>query len=253
MTLSTFRTIPFTIVVPTFNERENLTVLASQLLYIFKENRLDGSVVIVDDGSPDGTGELADEISREHPNFKVFHRPRKAGIGSAYREGFRMAIEEGCELVFEMDSDLSHDPSFIPDFLRAIDEGWDVIIGSRYVPGSKVIGWSWHRSLVSKVANFLSRHLAGLKVCDATSGYRAIRAGSLCKVDLDGILSDGYAFQIELLFELDRITKKIREIPTTFVNRRKGKSKLSIMDIVQFARTIVGLSARRILSQSVSK
>jgi len=226
-------------------------MLASQLLFVFKENRLDGSVLIVDDSSPDGTGELAEEISRKHPNFKVFHRPRKAGIVSAYREGFKMALEGGCGIVFEMDSDLSHDPSFIPNFLRAIDEGWDVIIGSRYVPGGRVIGWGWHRRFVSKVANFLSRHLAGLKVHDATSGYRAIRAGSLYKVDLEGTLSDGYAFQTELLFDLNQITNKIREIPTTFVNRRRGKSKLSAMDLVHFAWTIVRLSIRRILSRSV--
>ena len=178
----------------------------------------------------------------------MIHRARKTGIGSAYREGFKVALRRGCETVFEMDSDLSHDPSFIPNFLQAIEDGWDVVIGSRYVAGGKVIGWGWHRSLFSRAANFLSRHLAGLKVHDATSGYRAIRASSLSKVDLDGVLSDGYAFQTELLYELSRVTNKICEIPTTFVNRRKGKSKLSAMDIVHFASTIIRLSTRRILS-----
>jgi dolichol-phosphate mannosyltransferase len=210
------------IVIPTYNERENLGELVPKILGV--DSRFE--VLVVDDGSPDGTGQLADEMAERIPRVHVMHRPRKLGLGSAYREGFRFALERSFDLVFEMDADFSHDPASLSDFLVAIRDA-DLVIGSRYLHGVTVVNWPMGRLLLSFVANRYTRLVTGLPLNDATAGFKCFRRAVLEAIDLDQVRSDGYSFQIEMNFKAWKKGFRLREIPILFSDRRVGISKMS--------------------------
>lgn len=210
------------VIVPTYDERENLPAIVPQILA--QDPRLE--VLVVDDGSPDGTGELADELAAREPRVHAIHRAGKLGLGTAYIEGFRWAIDRGYELVFEMDADFSHDPKHLPDFL-AMAEEFDLVIGSRYTRGVTVVNWPMGRLLLSWLANWYARIVTGLPIHDLTSGFKCYRRPVLERLDLDAIRSNGYSFQIETVFRAWHAGFKIVEMPIVFVDRNVGASKMS--------------------------
>jgi dolichol-phosphate mannosyltransferase len=211
------------IVTPTYNEKENLLAFVRGVHDVLT----DAHVLVVDDASPDGTGKVADELAGADPRVRVLHRAGKLGIGTAYLEGFRRAIDEKYDVVLEMDTDLSHDPKYLPDFLRAIDDGADLVIGSRNIPGGRVDGWGPYRHLLSKGGSLYARTILGLGVRDLTSGYKAFRREVLEAIDLGSVRSEGYSFQIELTYRAARKGFRVAEVPIVFVDRRHGASKMS--------------------------
>ncbi len=210
------------IIVPTYNELENIRRLLPELMALGPDIR----VLVVDDNSPDGTGKLADELAAEYDRVSVLHRPGKLGLGSAYVAGFRYAVQQDVDCVFEMDADFSHDPAMIPRFIEEI-ASCDVVIGSRYISGINVVNWPMSRLLLSYFANIYTRVVTGMSIRDTTSGYKCFRREVLENIDLDEVRSDGYAFQIEMNFRCWRKGYRIHEIPIIFVDRRSGTSKLS--------------------------
>jgi dolichol-phosphate mannosyltransferase len=211
------------IVTPTYNERENLETFVASLHAIVPEV----DVLVVDDASPDGTGDLADALAARDPRIRVRHRAGKLGIGTAYIEGFEYALREGYDVVFEMDTDLSHDPRYVPQFLAAIANGADVVIGSRNIPGGGVEGWGVGRHVLSKGGSLYSRTILGLGVRDLTSGYKAFTRRALEAIELRSVRSSGYSFQIELTYRAIRRGFRVAEVPIVFVDRRAGQSKMS--------------------------
>ena len=235
------------IVLPTYNERENILKLIPQIEEVCQKNNLSNFLVIVDDNSPDGTGRLADQLAEHYGNIKVLHRPGKSGIGSAYKEGFRIAIDElAADVIFEMDADLSHNPEFIPGFIRKLAEGFDTVVGSRYIPGGGIEGWSIYRRLVSSGANLLARILVGIKIHDVTSGYRAFKADLLRSINYQSIKSEGYAFQIEMIYLCQKAGCRVGEEPIIFIDRKIGRSKLSRKELIRFAGTTLRLFLTRL-------
>ncbi|MCY4545596.1 MAG: polyprenol monophosphomannose synthase [Gemmatimonadetes bacterium] len=210
------------IIVPTYNELENIRRLLPELMALGPDIR----VLVVDDNSPDGTGKLADELAAENERISVLHRPGKLGLGSAYVAGFKYAIQQDVDCVFEMDADFSHDPAMIPRFIEEI-ASCDVVIGSRYISGINVVNWPMSRLLLSYFANIYTRLVTGMTIRDTTSGYKCFRREVLEHIELDEVRSDGYAFQIEVNFRCWRKGYRLREIPIIFVDRRSGTSKLS--------------------------
>lgn len=211
------------VVVPTYNERDNLPLLAAGVL------ARDGyRMLIVDDGSPDGTGQIADELAREHEGrIEVMHRTGPRGLGRSYVDGLRHAIAKpDVDLVCQMDADLSHDPAYLPSLVAATATS-DVVIGSRYLQGISVVNWPLHRIVLSTLANRYIRAVTRLRPSDCTSGFRCWRREALARLPLDAMVSDGYAFLVEMLFEADRRGCRIAEVPIIFVERRQGYSKLS--------------------------
>jgi dolichol-phosphate mannosyltransferase len=211
------------VITPTYNERENLHAFLDALFAVAPQV----DVLVVDDHSPDGTGELADEVAARDPRVRVRHRAGKLGLGTAYLEGFRWALAEGYDVVFEMDTDLSHDPRYVPEFIRAIEAGADVVVGSRNIPGGGVEGWGPGRHLVSKGGSVYARSILGLDVRDLTSGFKAFTRDALERIDLDGVKSNGYSFQIELTYRAVLRGLRVAEVPILFVDRRAGASKMS--------------------------
>ncbi|MEI8255693.1 MAG: polyprenol monophosphomannose synthase [Deltaproteobacteria bacterium] len=211
------------IITPTYNERDNLRTFLAQVFAVAPSV----DVLVIDDSSPDGTGELADEIAAADARVRVLHRPGKMGLGSAYLTGFSRAIDEGYDVVFEMDTDLSHDPKYVPAFLEAIERGADIVIGSRNIPGGGVEGWGPARHLISKGGSLYSRTILGLGVHDLTSGYKAFTRRALERIELDRVQSNGYSFQIELTYRAILRGMKVTEVPIVFVDRRAGQSKMS--------------------------
>jgi dolichol-phosphate mannosyltransferase len=209
------------VVLPTYNEAQNLEAVVEQVL-----QRLATDVLVIDDNSPDGTGELADRIASRESRVRVLHRPAKLGLGTAYLEGFRVAMAEGYGRVFEMDTDFSHPPADLPRLAQASQQA-ELVIGSRYVPGGSTQGWSAHRRLLSRGANLYSRLFLGWRVRDYTSGFRCYDVDALKRVDLAGIAAHGYAFQIEMVHRFARAGLRILEVPIHFVDRRSGVSKMS--------------------------
>jgi dolichol-phosphate mannosyltransferase len=225
------------LVIPTYNEAENIAGLIEKLIEIFEREKIDGEIIVVDDSSPDGTGEIAEELARKYANLKVIHRKSRLGIGSAYKDGFKVARGN---IVFQMDADFSHDPDEIPRLLSALRNA-DLVLGSRYVKGGKIVGWSWLRRLISWGANFLSNLFLRLEVRDLTSGYRAWRKEALERVELAKIRGEGYAFQLEILWRARKKGLRIKEIPIVFVDRKLGRSKLGLKDIPDYFLTILRL------------
>lgn len=211
------------VIVPTYNERDNIIRLIDAVLS--QDPSID--VLVVDDGSPDGTGTLVDERAAGDPRVRILHRPRKMGLGTAYLAGFRWALGEGYELVFEMDADFSHDPSHLPQFLESSRDA-DLVLGSRYREGKvTVVNWPISRLLLSYSANIYARVVTGLPLFDATGGFKCFHRKVLEAIDLNDVRSNGYAFQIEMSFRAWRKGFRIVEIPIVFVDRTEGESKMS--------------------------
>ncbi len=208
------------VILPTYNERDNLGQMTKAIL-----RYLDADILVVDDGSPDGTGDLADSLAAENRRIKVLHRPAKEGLGKAYLAGFRQALEEGYERIFETDCDFSHAPWDLPRLAAASAEA-DLVIGSRYVRGGSTEGWTAPRLALSRGANFYTRSWLGFGVHDWTAGFRCYHDTLLRKLDLDGIAANGYSFQIEMTWRSLREGARIRELPIRFVDRHAGRSKM---------------------------
>lgn len=218
------------VIIPTYNERDNLIELTERLLAL----PLALDVVFVDDSSPDGTGKLADELTRSHPQISVIHRERKLGYGSAVIEGFRTALKGDYAWILQMDADLSHDPAAIPALIRAASDH-DLVLGSRYIGGVRVIDWEIGRVLLSWMSNGYARAVTRLPVRDITTGFRCFRRQALEALNLDQILAAGYGFQIEVAYRIWRSGGRLTEVPITFYGRQKGISKLSRRMIVEAA------------------
>jgi dolichol-phosphate mannosyltransferase len=213
---------------PTYNESENVDAIVRALGVVFAENGLDGRVLVVDDGSPDGTGAIADRLADELDWVGVLHRERKEGLGPAYLAGFRRALAEGAELVMEMDADFSHDPADVPRIVGPAAAGEaDVVIGSRYVPGGGVRNWGLVRRAISRAGCLYAQALLGLPVRDSTAGFKVFRRAVLETLPLDRIDSKGYAFQIETTYRALRAGFRVVEVPIVFVDREAGGSKMS--------------------------
>ena len=212
------------VVVPTYNERENLPAIAERLLAL----PVGVDVLVVDDSSPDGTGDLADQIAAQNPRVHVLHRAEKNGLGRAYLAGFGWALERGYEFVFEMDADFSHDPADIPKFLDAAkSQDADLVLGSRYRDGIRVINWPLNRLLLSLWGGFYTRLVTGMPISDPTGGYKCFRRRALTTLDLGSVRSNGYSFQIELTHRVWRRGGKVVEVPIIFTDRFQGSSKMS--------------------------
>jgi dolichol-phosphate mannosyltransferase len=211
------------VIVPTYNERDNIERLIAAALV--QDSRLD--VLVVDDGSPDGTGDLVDALAARNPRVHALHRASKMGLGTAYVAGFRWALERDYAVVFEMDADFSHDPTHLPQFMRAIENA-DLVLGSRYNKGRvTVVNWPMSRLILSYAANIYARVVTGMPFDDLTGGFKAFRRSVLEAIDLDAMRSNGYAFQIEMSFRAWKRKFRISEIPITFVDRTEGVSKMS--------------------------
>ena len=209
---------------PTYNERENLEVMIDALGGVLDTAR--DVVLIVDDGSPDGTGEIADRLATEHAWVSVLHRPAKEGIGPAYIAGFRWALAEAAELVLEMDCDFSHDPADVPRLIEAAEDA-DLVLGSRYAPGGGTANWGLLRRIVSRGGCLYAQVILGLRVRDLTGGFKCFRRAALEAIDLDALAAHGYAFQIETTYRVSRAGLRVHEIPITFIERRAGASKMT--------------------------
>lgn len=239
------------IIIPTYNERESLPTVMDRLRRAVPE----GDVLVVDDNSPDGTGGMADEMARADSQIHVLHRTEKNGLGQAYIAGFTWGLEHGYEILVEMDADCSHQPEELPELLRAVEDGADLAIGSRYVPGGSTVNWPWHRKFISRGGGIYARFFLGSEIRDITAGYRAFRARTLEAIDFRSVTSRGYCFQIDLGWRTELAGLRVVEVPITFVERAEGDSKMSA-DITREAIVNVakwGLSARaKVLSDKVA-
>ena len=224
-------------IVPTYNERENITRLVTELRGLSGNVR----VLVVDDASPDGTGALADALAAADPGVEVIHRSGKLGLGTAYKAGFAHGLANQYSYICTMDADFSHDPQSLPALLDAAAAGADLVVGSRYVPGGRVVGWPRFRKLISAVANRLAHLVLGVAAHDCTAGFRCYRRRLLETIDLDAIFSTGYSFLIEMTFLCQRAGFRIDEAPITFVNRTQGASKISKVEIVKAFYTMIRL------------
>jgi glycosyltransferase involved in cell wall biosynthesis len=216
-------------VLPTYNEVENI----AEVLRTVRKMVPDAGILVVDDASPDGTADLAEGVAAEIGDARILRRAGKKGLGSAYREGFALAMDDGAEVLVEMDSDLSHDPADLPALLAAVEHGADLAIGSRYVPGGSIPNWSWHRVMLSRWGNRYAAGTLGLAVNDATAGFRAYRATALHTINLSRVRAEGYGFQIEMTYRLVRRGGRVVEVPIAFVDRVRGTSKMSSRIIVE--------------------
>jgi dolichol-phosphate mannosyltransferase len=220
------------VIVPTFNERENLPVLVHALM-----QHQNVAVMIVDDASPDGTGAVADALAREYPGrIDVVHRTDRPGLGRSYIDGIRRAVTQPVDVIGQMDADLSHDPAQLPRLIAATSNA-DVVIGSRYVPGGAIMNWPKRRRTLSRFANMYIRLVTRLGARDCTSGYRCWRRDALASLPLDRFRSDGYSFLVEMLYVASGLGWRMAEVPITFVERRVGQSKLSSAVLVESALT----------------
>ncbi len=211
------------IIIPTYNEKENIKNVIEATLKQDKSLH----ILIVDDNSPDGTADIVKKMMKKDKRIDIIERAKKMGLGTAYVKGFKYALEHDFDFIFEMDADFSHDPSNIPRFLDKIKEGYDIVIGSRYIEGVSVINWPMSRLLLSYFANIYARVVTGVPVNDLTGGFKCYRASKLKELDLNSIKSDGYSFQIEITSKLYYRKAKIIEIPIIFTDRVKGKSKMN--------------------------
>jgi dolichol-phosphate mannosyltransferase len=210
------------VVVPTYNERDNIERLVADILA--QDEGIE--VLVVDDDSPDGTGEIVDRKAAGNPRLHALHRPGKLGLGSAYCDGFRLALDKGAEYIVEMDADFSHDPAMLPLFFEKMKD-FDLVIGSRYLNGVSVVNWPLRRLMLSYFANVYTRFITGLKISDCTGGFKCFRRTVLESIDLSRIKSDGYSFQIEMNYRCVENGFRIGEIPIIFVDRHAGSSKMS--------------------------
>jgi len=226
---------------PTYNERENLGPMIQALREVLRDG---DRVLVIDDASPDGTGELADRLAGELGFVDVLHRGRKEGLGPAYLAGFRRALADDAELVLEMDCDFSHDPSDVPRLIAAAEAGADIVLGSRYVPGGSIPTWGLVRRAISAGGNIYARILLGSRVRDLTGGFKCFRRSVLETIDLDAVDSRGYAFQIEVTYRATRAGFTVVEVPIAFVDREHGRSKMSRSVVVEAAWKVPLLRVR---------
>ncbi len=210
------------VVVPTYDEAESLPILLPRLLASAPE----ADVLVVDDASPDGTGEIAERLAASEPRLHVLHRRGKDGLGAAYRAGFAWGTHRGYEVLVEMDADGSHLPEQLPDLLKAVEDA-DLVVGSRWVAGGQVVNWPWFRRLISRGGTWYAKIMLGLSVEDATAGYRAIRASTLEAIDVEHVASQGYCCQSDLTRRVAAAGLRTVEVPVTFVEREHGRSKMS--------------------------
>jgi len=217
------------VVLPTYNEAENIEIV----LDLIRQHTPTACVLVVDDGSPDGTADIAEEWSRGHGGVQVLRRQGKQGLGSAYRAGFAQGLALGYDALIEMDSDLQHDPAALPSLISAVDNGADLAIGSRYVPGGAIPDWPKYREYLSRGGSLYARLMLGLQVRDATAGFRCYAAPMLSQIDLDAVTADGYGFQIEMAYAVARRGGRIVEVPICFTDRVRGTSKMSGRIIVE--------------------
>lgn len=217
------------VIVPTYNEIDGLQPILNRILAAVP----DSTVLVVDDGSPDGTGELADRLSAADPRIRVLHRPDKDGLGKAYLAGFAIALADGFDYIVEIDADGSHDPAELPAMLALAEGGADLVIGSRRVAGGAVSNWPWMRRAISQVGNWYARTMLRSRIGDITAGYRVFRATALSDLDLQNISSQGYCFQVELAWRLERSGHRVVEHPITFVERESGQSKMHLGIVVE--------------------
>ncbi|MDH5662345.1 MAG: polyprenol monophosphomannose synthase [Elusimicrobiota bacterium] len=216
------------IIIPTYNEKENIERLIEEI----KNLDRDFQVLIIDDNSPDGTGRIADALAQKHSEVSVIHRPGKLGLGTAYITGFKYALENNYDLIFTMDADFSHQTKYLIDLLEKTKE-YDLVIGSRYIKDGGIQNWPLHRLILSRGANIYVRMVTRLPIFDSTGGFNCYRREILEKIDLDRIISDGYAFQIEIKYRLWEKGFSIKEVPITFIDRTRGTSKISKGIILQ--------------------
>ena len=234
------------VVIPTYNEKDTLPSLIDNLVEEVKKIAEKFFIIIMDDASPDGTGQIAEELNKKYGNITVIHREKKLGLGSAYKEGFRLALDKFApDLIVQMDADHSHDPKEIPQMVQKI-QGCDYVVASRHLPGSSILGWGTYRKMLHSTAGTIARVCAGIKISDPTSGFRIFRKDVLNSINFAQIKSKGFAFQIEVLCLLKRMRFNGMELPTRFVNRKEGKSKMNLTETMQFIKTCILLLARRI-------
>jgi dolichol-phosphate mannosyltransferase len=245
------------VVLPTYNESQNI----DRVLRRIRIALADATVLVVDDGSPDGTADLAEQLGKQLGGIEVLRRHSKSGLGSAYRAGFRWGLERGFDACVEMDADLSHEPEALPGLVAALSDRCELAVGSRYAPGGAIPNWAWHRRLLSKGGNVYASALLGLGVADSTSGFRAYSASVLRRIELDRIRADGYGFQIEMTYEAKRAGAEVVEVPIRFVDRVDGESKMSTIIVVEalalvtwwgLLRAVETLRGRAPLPQDVS-
>ena len=208
------------VVVPTYNEAENIRLIADAV----RKHGL--RLLIVDDGSPDGTGEIGDELAAADPAINIIHRTSKQGLGPAYSAGFEWGLNNGADILCEMDADFSHDPEDLPRLVAAVEDGADLAIGSRYVPGGGVENWPWHRRWLSQGGNLYARLMLGTRIEDMTAGFRAFRAEALRKLDFSGCEASGYGFQVEMAWNASLLGLDVQEVPIIFRDRTRGTSKM---------------------------
>ena len=231
--------------VPTYNEAENVERFVEAVLAEMAAAGIDGHVLVADDDSPDGTGRLADDLAAHHPNVHVLHRPRKEGLGPAYRAAFRHAMAQGAELLVEMDCDFSHDPAALPSLVAAASDA-DVVIGSRYVPGGRVTDWSLPRRAISRFGCLYAKVVLAVPVEDLTSGFKCFRRAALEEIPLDEVTAAGYGFQIEMTYRALRRGRRVTEVPITFTERTAGTSKMSGRIVLEAATLVPRLRRRRV-------
>ncbi len=229
------------VIVPTYNEKENIGDLVQRLLDL----PVNARVIVVDDNSPDGTGQIADELAKQSSRVRVIHRAGKLGLGTAYIAGFKKALAEGADRLITMDADFSHDPSYIPA-LVALADYYHITIGSRYIPEGGVKNWELRRRFLSWGANAFARTVLGLKANDCTAGFRCYHREVLLTIDLEQIFSNGYSFLVEMLFKCQRVGYTVGEIPIIFANRERGASKISQREIYKAMYTVARLFGRRL-------
>jgi dolichol-phosphate mannosyltransferase len=211
------------VIIPTYNERDNLPQVTSAVHEVLP----DAHILVVDDNSPDGTGQVADELAAKHAFMKVLHRPAKQGLGVAYIAGFREGMKSGYEFFFEMDCDFSHDPKHLPELLAKAQQGADLVLGSRYVAGGGTVNWGPIRKFISRGGSFYARTILGIDVRDVTGGFKCFRRRVLEAIDLGSVSAQGYGFQIEMTYRALLMGFKVVEVPIVFVDRRVGQSKMS--------------------------
>ena len=226
---------PVAVIIPTYNERDNIEIITGRV----RSAVPDAHVLIVDDNSPDGTGEIADKLAGEDPHVHVLHRAGKAGLGAAYLAGFGWALEQGYGALVEMDADGSHQPEELPRLLAAL-AGADLVLGSRYVPGGAVLNWPRSRELLSRAGNTYARLMLGLGLQDATGGYRVFRASTLRRIGLDDVDSQGYCFQVDLARRTIGAGLTVTEVPITFEERQRGASKMSRKIVLEALWRVTG-------------
>ena len=230
------------VVLPTYNEVENIGEVLRRVR--LADERL--HVLVVDDASPDGTADVAEAIGADTGSVDVLRRPGKAGLGSAYRDGFAWGLAHDFDVLVEMDSDLSHDPGALPSLIGPVAEGFDLVVGSRYVPGGTIPAWSPHRKALSRAGNVYAAVMLGLPVKDLTSGFRAYSASILGRIDLEQVRADGYGFQIEMAYLAARAGGTVTEVPISFVDRVRGQSKMSMRIVLEALGLVTWWGMRRL-------